>query len=911
MRRRITASNHHHSLSDSHSEDLSQMASRARPVKRTEKPLSPSISVLTVVDDSLVELLPEQVTPRSVGLKAYGLASIPPAWTRPFFVIPHESHPSVAALIKAIETLGFPSDKKLMVRSSGENESMDNRGALESAECSASELIAQVEALRQKFTKSDPLSHARVHWLVQPLLTTIAKGHLSNERRIAEDKRDWVAEVEASANHPVEAKPISLRTWRDNRPAHEGLLSCLYKEQYTQCLTTVAKWTYERLIRVHFEWVWDGHAVYIVQADSCDDVAGGVDPKQLVQRLPKSISDFTLLKAFREATDDDYKQYRKLANASQYKKLGYSMPPFYVLDDLEEIRRIIEDGNCSEAVRSDLQVLVSRPLVIRTDGCNIPAELRQMLPRSEELRSTDEAEHWLLNSFRQKASKSVADSGAPLIHSKPCLIAHHFVPATASAWCQARPDQRRVRIESLWGLPEGLYWYAYDAYDVDTQVSHLTQEMAQPSIPRPLERRRYKERFVAPDEQGRWVLHKTAAGFDWQRSIKRTEWIHEIAWTSRKIANAVGHPVVVMWFVDVHKSVSTHRVLPWYHEEWKAGSSPHKVAPRRKFTSASDFELRAKLDWELLKSKVARGEQIVRIKVQPDEPDLVRDREFAKQLAVFTNKNKIVVELEGGILSHAYYMLSREGCTVECSDLDDYATEAYELEFNKLVRDKIPSSIAAKGEAVIVLRLAGEALIAALRRKLVEESLEVLDARTVEEMAEELADLREVVLSLMSRLEITEAEIEARRKNKAAARGIFDAALMLTKTTVASPMGFREMQVNDDADQILVSSTINQEAAIPSALEDTHVDRRVDEMGIEERQFTIDVPAHASGYRPSRVLFRMPTKTGEQHDMVFELLLARRGPDLRVRVRLLNADVQLSLDLKENMPAVPTVEGHP
>ena len=168
-----------------------------------------------------------------------------------------------------------------------------------------------------------------------------------------------------------------------------------------------------------------------------------------------------------------------------------------------------------------------------------------------------------------------------------------------------------------------------------------------------------------------------------------------------------------------------------------------------------------------MQQRVAAGEQVVRVRVQPREPDLVRNSTFAKEIGQFAKKHDLVIELEGGLLSHAYYLLSKTGCKVECADLDDYATEDNQLEFNKLVRDRIPDNIAAKGEAVSLLRLRGEALIAALRRKLVEESLEVLDARTSDEIAEELADVKEVTLALMSRLNITEADVEVRRKKKA------------------------------------------------------------------------------------------------------------------------------------------------
>lgn len=872
------------------------MAPRASSVTRVELPLLPVAAVFTVVDDAVVELDPSEVKPENVGLKAYGLASLPSVWTRPFFVIPHSSSPTEAAILEVVRRLGLKIEKRFIIRSSGVDESMDRRGDLDSAECNVSDLLSQVVRLRQALVDRGTSEGQQVHFVVQQLLPTRAKGHLSNERRIAEQKRDWIAEVEASGSHSLEVKSISLRRWRDNRPPSEGALPCTYRAQYIQCLTAVAKWAYWRLIRVHFEWVWDGQTVYLVQADACDEVVGGVNPKELVLDPAQSDIHSSHLRVFREASPHDFEQYRKLANARLYRDLGYEMVSFYVLDDADEIRKIVQEGTCSQALRSDLEALVERPLVIRTDGRSVPPELRQMLPRSEELRSLDLAEQWLFGAFRQGVVQKTSDSAMSLMECGPCLIAHHFVPAAAAAWCQARPDQRRVRIESLWGLPEGLYWYSYDAFDVDTKVSSVANDTKQPSNMTVRERRRYKEHFVAPDSDGRWILHKTAAGPDWQRSINRTDWIKEIAWTSRRIAAKVGHPVVVMWFVDLAHSASTHRVLPWHHEEWQTGSSPRKAAPRRKLSATTDFVLRAKVDWALLKERISKGDQIVRIRVQPNEPEMVRDREFAEELAAFAKEHRLVVELEGGLLSHAYYMLSRAGCTVECADLDDYATDDYELEFNKLVRDQIPLSIAEKGEAVTVIRLTGEALIAALRRKLIEESLEVLDAGTTDEIADELADVREVTLSLMSRLGITEVDVESRRKKKAKARGGFDGALMLSKTTVAPSMELPQVSVDDDFKQDLVSSTIDLEAAIPSAFEDIHVDKRVDAVGVVERQFTIEVPVHAGGFKPTRVVFSMPTHSGEQHEMAFELLLKRRGSNLRVRARVLNTAIQLPLN---------------
>lgn len=875
---------------------------RAALTRRTERPLRPSVGVALVQGASYTRLAPSDITPEIIGLKAWGLNSIPQAWTKPYFVVSGEISPTQAALERALTDVGLQEIHELLVRSSGVEESIEARGSLISKACRAEHLLETLEDLRRSPVVTTANGH--VHWVIQEHVKVVTKGHLSNERRVAKDKRDWVAETEASIGRTGESHRISIRPWRDNRETPENSpLKCDYHAACIDRLKEVARWAYDRLIRVHFEWAWDGKTVYVVQADEYGNKNGGVDPRSLVKTPVAANLSGKELKVFRLATAQDFCTYRKLGNAKLYQDLGYNMVPFYVLDNPHELRVLLSNGQCSEALLADLELLSKQPLVIRTDGYDIPEERWTMLPRSDELRSKSAAAEWLLNKFRSPIIKA-GDDGVSLSQYQLCLIAHHFVPAVASAWCQARPDNRRVRIESLWGIPEGLYWYGYDAFDVDTKNISIDEKGTLPKEMAIRDRIRHKEHFIAPDKSGAWVVHKTAAGPDWNPSIKHDKWLEEISWTSRRIAKALGEPVVVMWFVGLPKAVSEHQVLPWFHTKWHSSGTLNKAAPRRKNESATDFLLQTRQDWLHLNDVLTRREAISRVVVHPTEPELVRDPEFAKALAELGKRYLFVIELAGGILSHAYYLLSQAGCDVECVDLDEYATGDDEFSFNKLVRDRIPESIAAKGENVLLIELQGEALIAALRRKLVEEAMEVLDAKNNDQIAEELADVREVMLALMSRLEITEATVERLRKKKAAERGAFDKALMLSRTAVSSPLSMPDF----DPEELLkgepqkASKTISMVIEMPGTGEDLHSDKRVSATGNVERLFTTQLPAHVDGLNPLLARFSLETPSGKAYEMQFEIEADRVGADVHLKMKLSHAPTQLSLNLGEPDP---------
>jgi len=112
--------------------------------------------------------------------------------------------------------------------------------------------------------------------------------------------------------------------------------------------------------------------------------------------------------------------------------------------------------------------------------------------------------------------------------------------------------------------------------------------------------------------------------------------------------------------------------------------------------------------------------------------------------------------------------------------------EATEMTDGKLVRDLIPDQIREEGGTAEVRYLTGEALVAALGEKLVEEAHEAAEAvggRGL--LVEELADVREVVAALMDAHGITDEELSRAAADKVQQRGAFRSGAWLVSPVPA------------------------------------------------------------------------------------------------------------------------------
>lgn len=97
----------------------------------------------------------------------------------------------------------------------------------------------------------------------------------------------------------------------------------------------------------------------------------------------------------------------------------------------------------------------------------------------------------------------------------------------------------------------------------------------------------------------------------------------------------------------------------------------------------------------------------------------------------------------------------------------------YSFKLNKLVRDKLIERMKSSGVKVNYRILDNDEYVLRLKEKVVEEALEVLNAKNIDEVKTELGDLTEVINSLIVAIGISNEDIKNTRAEKAELCGGF------------------------------------------------------------------------------------------------------------------------------------------
>jgi len=98
--------------------------------------------------------------------------------------------------------------------------------------------------------------------------------------------------------------------------------------------------------------------------------------------------------------------------------------------------------------------------------------------------------------------------------------------------------------------------------------------------------------------------------------------------------------------------------------------------------------------------------------------------------------------------------------------------------YKKLVRDKIPEIIESNGDICKTRILGDDEFQTELKKKLVEESKEVLDC-SKEKLIDELADILEIVKNLVDNNQLKMKDVEEEMKLKRKKRGGFNKKIFL------------------------------------------------------------------------------------------------------------------------------------
>jgi hypothetical protein len=606
-------------------------------------------------------------SPSLIGTKAKNLLSLPPNWIPPFFVITTEAYcrwlrderqesllaplPGIISDYKSTFLAGHENKSRvsgLIIRQSVDKEMLEDRGQYSSRRCKFNDRHVNDAVIESwnNFAETSKSSR-KVAIIVQSYIAPRAKGHLSNERRVSKDRRDWVYQYElpldlASDLFPIRADAHSQSLPSDLLCENTFELETRLKEVTSSLLTLFRE-------RTHVEWVWDGEKLWIVQVDF---ERRSARPKPAAQ-LP----DFTScketeplqiqLRNFKTAQESS-KKWHKIDCIRVFGELGLPHPNVYVMDNPDTSKELYQARNIPEELERDLLELCKRPLVIRTDILSKELHTSFLLPRTEIIRTAQEAAKFLLDTARYFKECGVSPG-------EFCFIAHHFIQAKSSAWSLVRGDSETVDIDSIWGSPDGLLYYPHDSFNVirnaESKSFHIEKKV------------RYKPYSIEVDVQGRWVKSECGDA-DWEASLTDEE-ILTIYKYSQLISRYAGAAQQIMFLVGVNSSHSRSGVLPWFFNSETADEGVASVQNVLNYSAPqfNHFEVKNRKDIELLRSRPGtEGDHLI-IHLVPDE-EMLRAKDIIMELASLIKQHGYVVRLEGSRLSHIYYILKRAGVAV-------------------------------------------------------------------------------------------------------------------------------------------------------------------------------------------------------------------------------------------------------
>ena len=545
-----------------------------------------------------------------VGSKARGLLRVPRAWVPAFVALvpreeaSRESNQTRDLWCAALSPL-LGHESKLLLRSDGPQEQYHpGAGRTIVVGNSVDEICETLRAIRE----SDPL----VWPLLQVAVEPAAVGALANDRRVSPRRDTWLVEGPTNAFIWGTQRVRGLRL----AEAAGAPLSC--GPRIRDALRLVAGHLEGMDRRYRVEWCWDGGTAWVVQADELPDAMTDPLAQRHLMRPGRSAATGSKNQSVMTWTGPKANSHRLFSS------LGWPVVPL----DARDVRQLSNAASASEWLQGLIRTH-PEPLVLRTDLAD-QGEM-SLLPTSTATRDLA-----VLEQFVSEAVETFRRAGIPL--HRAAVVASPLVSASVSALAHANPAEDLVRIDGLWGYPDGLLYLPHDSFVCAGQTVRA--------------RIRHKPACVLLSERGRQQVG-LGQPWDWARTLRPDEAIAIAQW-SRTLADRIGTEVQLMVLARVGGTRGSAGLLPfhWFRNAcpYEPGSEVLPGGRRLLIRGRADLQppLAATYDW---------------IDLQP-ELEIARDVGFLRAVASLAVALDLPVGFSGSRLGHARYVLESTGATV-------------------------------------------------------------------------------------------------------------------------------------------------------------------------------------------------------------------------------------------------------
>jgi predicted house-cleaning noncanonical NTP pyrophosphatase (MazG superfamily) len=654
-----------------------------------------------------------------------------------------ESFTKLCSIIKSFLSNKFDPTESLLIRSSSTIENLQKRGKYLSIGVDSTEKLNQaINEIFKDFEKSKD-QNEEIGIIIQRKIDFLIKGHLSNERRLAKKETTWTYEIEESK---VTSRVPNKKTFIPKKTSSSAILRCENFDSIMDLFDIIGSKFTNKKHRVHLEWLYEEKRLYLVQLD-IEEEELGAEPASMWKPLVYERKEINELNFF----TTNYGNCKKTECLNTFQSCNLPSAKIFILNNASLFDNILND-KISNEFKDEIQQILSYPIVIRTDIATDDNNF--LLPRTDTVFDVETAIRFIRDTLVQFNEKEIPKE-------KIYFLIHRYISSKASALAFASPNTKKVKIDSIWGLPDGLHCFPYDSFEISigTKLNVESKESC-------------KEFYLDCNEQGIWKRVKSGWNIDWKSSLN-DEQINRIAQYTLKISQSLNESIAVMFFVDVDKNSGHPSILPWFYTN---DIPTFESQPVEIIFPTNEFILTNNKDFEILRN-INQSNLSVKLQLSPE---VIRNRDFINSVADFLALKKIPTILEGSLLSHVFYILTNRGVNLKCTD--PFKPKYDKITYNKLVRDKIPDLISSQGEKVSVKRLNDYEHIELLKLKLLEESLELNHEKDSNKLLEEAADVYEVLLTLINKLNFSFDELAFTASKKRDLSGGFKEGIYLIKT---------------------------------------------------------------------------------------------------------------------------------